>query len=96
MVTIYAWRGFLFNGWKENLYNSSCNDICNSTQDYGPIVKSFSHEDMIAKYTTVLAFLTVSAVLKVEYTLIYFFSSWAKHPSFPMKFTKGLDIEYQK
>ena len=57
-ITILAWRGFLFNGWKNYAYWTSINskDLCNASDTFATFVKcindkTFKHSDIILRTT---------------------------------------------
>ena len=57
MITIFAWRGWWGNGWKENQGGIWLREFCNTTTDFASIMtciheKTYLHtDDLIARYT---------------------------------------------
>ena len=58
MITIFAWKGISFNGWKDQTVGyENLTGICNSTDEYDKMIeciinKTYEHEDIISKCTT--------------------------------------------
>ena len=55
-ITIFASRGTLFNGWKNEMYMTSVSSLCNASATFAKFVKcindkTFEHGDIILFHT---------------------------------------------
>ena len=58
MISIYAWKGISFNGWKDQpIGYQNLTGICNSTDEYDKMIgciidRTYEHKDIISDCTT--------------------------------------------
>ena len=57
-ITILAWKGYLFYGWKDIKYEFELKKYCNESTDFHRVVQcinngTFKHDDIIEEYKKV-------------------------------------------